>query len=268
MHKISSFGVTVALGLLLAPALGQAQAKENADDFGNDVLNAVFGSHWNVFLHAGTNSHGRFLLQRVPIGDGATGERKVRTHGGYTVGGGAGVDILQRTSLRFEYVYGNSDLAFRTDIGNGSEILDVDDLGQMATHSISVEILRYMLPSRAAFTPYGTIGLVGVWWQLNDVEDEIDARDNSEFRVGAQASFGLKVKATSHFDVRLEAASSSVRNPFTGRESYRVLSGLTMEEPTRVSKSAIRFAAIYNFSKPEKQQPLPRRTARRPPSRR
>jgi opacity protein-like surface antigen len=268
MYKMTSLGLSVALGLLIAPASGHAQRKETADDFGNDVLGAIFGSQWNVFLHAGTNSHGRFLLQRVPIGNGATGERKLRTHGGYTVGGGVGVDILQRTSLRFEYIYGDADLAFRTDIGNGSEQLDVDDLGRMETHALSAEILRYMLPSRAAFTPYGTIGLVGVWWLLNDVDDEIDAGDNNEFRIGAQASFGVKLRATSHFDLRFEAATSSVRNPWTGRDSYRVLTGTTMEEPTRVSKSSVRLAAIYNFSKPEKQQPLPRRTARRTPNRR
>lgn len=252
-----------ALILAAAPTHAHAQLKENAEDFVKDVLWALFGPNWNLSAHAGTSNHGRFMLQRVPTGGGAVSERVLRAEGGFSVGVGAGVDILLRAGARIGYTYSSTNLVFRTDNGDGSGLLDVDDAGQMKSHAISFEIMRYLLPAQAPITPYATAGIVGVWWALNDDVTMLDASEGTQFRGGGQGVVGLKVKVSDKMDARFEVASASVRNPFTGSESYRVLAGTTIDEPTRVSRSGLRFSAVYNFGKPDVKLSKPKRTARR-----
>jgi hypothetical protein len=65
----------------------------------------------------------------------------------------------------------------------------------------------------------------------------------------------LQVKVSDRWDVRAEATTASVRNPFTGRESYTALGGVTIDEPSRVSKRDFKLAFMYNFSKPKLELP-------------
>jgi hypothetical protein len=253
----------VLLSVSLLPTSLLAQRGRSADENAHDVLSSVFGPNWNLSVHAGSNNHGRFLLQRATLAGGAGGERVLRSHEGFTVGLGAGVDILLHTGVRFGYTYGSTDLVFRTDVGNGSEVLDVDDVGKLESHSVSVELLRYMLPSTASVTPYATVGFVGTWFSLNGELASVDDTEATQFRTGALAALGLKVELSERFDLRFEAGSGSTRNPFTGRDSYRVQSGTTIEEPTRVSRSSIRFVALYNLGKPDRDLRSARRAVRR-----
>jgi opacity protein-like surface antigen len=238
---------------LVLPSAAPAQTKENAEDFAKDVLAAIFGPNWNLSLEGGTSNHGRLLLQRMPLPGGGTGERVLRGDGGYHYGVGAGVDLLLRMGFRIGYSYSSTDLAFRTDEGNGSTVLDIDDVAKLKSHVVSLQLLRYMLPARAAITPYASVGVVGTWWQL--AADSTTVSGDSEFRVGSLASVGLKFKLADRIDMRLEGAWSSVTNPFTGRDSYRVTDGLVVDEPTRVSRSDYRIGLVYHFNKPELKRP-------------
>jgi outer membrane protein W len=140
------------------------------------------------------------------------------------------------------------ELAFRDDTGNGSERLDVDDLGTLKQHVGTVELLRYMLAPRRAIVPYGSAGFVGTWWMLDDNTARIDdAGGKTQFRFGAIGSLGVQLHATESIDIRVEAASMSVRNPFAGGNSFRALGGTTIDEPTRVNRTDFRLAAVYNF---------------------
>jgi opacity protein-like surface antigen len=252
MRKMRSYMIGLICCTLLLPAHVTAQEqKEDAEDFVNDVLKAILGPNWNLFAHTGVASNGRFLLQRVSVAGLATGERTLRGDGGFSVGLGAGVDILLRQGVRLDYTYSSSDLNFREDNGDGSRLLDLDGVGKLQSHMASIELIRYRLPARAAITPYGTAGLTGTWWVMDSDALMNVAGGSTQFRFGALGSIGLQVKLSDRMNVRMEAASASVHNPFTGPESYRALNGTTIDEPTRVTKSDFRIAAVYNFGKPD-----------------
>ena len=226
MHKIRSIVFCVLCASLLWPAQGGAQVKEEADDFVKDIVKTLFGPNWNVSVHGGTSSSGRFLLQQA-----GGGERAVRTDGGYSIGVGAGIDILLRMGVRFGYSYGNTDLVFRTDDGDDSRELDID-VGELDSHIVSFELMRYLLTSRASISPYASVGFVGSWWSADSGTGAV--LGDTQFRWGGLGSFGIKFKLSEHFDLRTEATSASIRNPFTGRESFRVVTGATIDEPTHV----------------------------------
>lgn len=249
MHKLRS--VTVALLVLgaAAPASAHAQLKDEAEDFMRDVVMHIFGPHWTVFANGGASTNGRFMLQAPAVG----GERQLRSESGWNVGGGAEVDVLLHIGLRLGYTFSSRDLEFRTDNGDGSENLDIDDLGKLRSHMASVEIMRYMLPLQAAINPYGGLGLQGTWWNLDRNSVLIDKGSGStQFRWGGIATFGMLFRFTKAFGMRLEASPASVGNPFTGRHSFRAFGGPTIDEPTRVNQTDYRIAFSYTFSPPAK----------------
>ena len=168
------------------------------------------------------------MLQR-PAGGG---ERALRGEDGFNLGAGVGVDLMPRLGLRLSYTYASSNLAFRTDDGDGSNALDIDDVGKLRSHAAAVEFLRYVLPTRAAITPYGSAGFVGVWWMLDDESAFVVAPTGAtQFRFGALATIGLQLRLAERLSTRFEATSSTVRNPFTGNESFQALGGVTVDEP-------------------------------------
>jgi hypothetical protein len=260
-----------------APAVLSAQdrdttretTREEVDNYARELLHAIIGPNWNIGTYAGPATNGRYLLQR-PDG-AATGDpqRALKGEGGFVFGASAGVDILVRHGLRLSYTYTSHDLAFRDDSGDDSEALDLEGLGDLNSHVAAIEILRYLLPPRAKVTPYAVGGLIGSWWKLDTGADTSavqgttllrPAGGGTEFRLGVIGGVGLKVKVTDRFDMRLEMASSSVGNPFSGGDSFRALGGTTIDEPGRVGRTDFRLAAVYSFAKPK---PLPRPAANR-----
>jgi hypothetical protein len=228
-----------------------AQENGEPEDFVRDVLGAIFGPNWNLSLHGGLTRHGTFLLQRPASATSAAEERAVRTEGGFDIGAAAGVDFLLRTGMRLSYTFASADLAFRDYSGNDSELLDRDELGTLDSHVATVEIMRYMLPPSVSITPYFTAGLVGTWWVLDDEAALIEPTGGrTQFRFGGIVSLGLQARLTDKLTARLEATSASVRNPFTGRESYRAMGGTTIDEPGRVGNNDYRFALVYALGKP------------------
>ena len=211
---------------------------------------AVRPTNWNVYVSGGPSTYGRFLLQRPSNASVTATEAALRGQGGFNVGGGLGVDVMSRVGIRLNYTFGSMELTFRDDSGNGSERLDAEGLGTLKQHVAGAELVRYMVSPRRAIAPYGSAGLVGTWWMLDDDGARIDAAGGrTQFRFGAIGSLGVQLHANDSFDVRLEAASMSVRNPFAGRESFRALGGTTIDEPTRVSRTDFRLSAVYNFGR-------------------
>ncbi len=253
--KLTSYTV-LALFLVSVPA----HAQRNRDDHSvRDFTRAFFRNSWNIGLNGGTHSSGRFLLQEAAMTGGGVGERVLRTSGGFSVGVNAGVDMLERIGVRLGYSYGRSDLVFRTDNGDDSEALDAT-VGDVKSHVASVELIRYLLNSRSSFTPYATAGVVGSWWNIDDADAVIDG--GTQFRVGGMGSVGLQFRVDRSVNLRLEAASASVRNPFTGRESFTVIPGSTLDEPARVTRSSVRLMAVYNFGRSDYRPRADRRGPR------
>lgn len=249
MRQIRWVVAAVMLVCAAAPTTSNAQARQEPDNAVNNVFRALFGPNWNVFAHGGVSTNSRFILQDA-IGGG--GQRALKTENTYNVGLGAGVDLLPRTGFRLSYTFSSSDLVFRTDNGNGSELFDFEDGGTLQSHTAGVEVLRYMLPPQAFVTPFATAGLLGTWWVLDEESALVATSGGStQFRLGALATFGVQATLGDGFSARLEVASASVRNPFTGNESFQAMGGTTIDEPGRVNKTDFRLAVAYSFGKRE-----------------
>jgi hypothetical protein len=261
MSIIQRASLALVVSVTFAPINLHAQQEKKSANDQDDIPSAFSRARWSVHLDAGSNKHGRFILQNVALGGGGTGQRQLRADQGYSLGIGGGVDFLGQTGLRFGYSYGASDLRFRTDIGDGSELLDDDDVGQMQTHTGSIEVIRYMLRSTASVTPYGGAGFVATWYVL-DPESPLVGSGDTQFRMGAVASLGVKARLSNHVDLRFDWSSASIRSPFTGNKSYRVATGTTIDEPTRVNNSSIRIIGVYNFTKSTSAYASERRSRR------
>jgi hypothetical protein len=238
--------------LVALPTRSTAQVadstKENAQDFVHDVLRGLLGPHWNVFLGGGFTTDDRFLLQRAAAT--VDGERALESATGFNISGGAGVDILMRMGLRASYAFRSNQLDFKTNDGNGSNALDIDDVGRLKSSVITVEVMRYMLPSRAAINPYGTLGLQATWWSLDSHSPLVSSNGaGTPFGMSPVFSFGVQFKATNKFSGRLEASLYGGRNPFTGNQSFRATSGPTIDEPSGVNHTDYRLSAVYHFGK-------------------
>jgi len=242
--------ITAMIALLLATPVS-AQTKDEPDDFVRDVLKAFLTPNYNVFINTGMNTNGRFLLQG-PIGP-TGGERSLQGNNGFGAGIGVGMDYLLRAGVRLTYTYNTSDLVFRTNNGDGSTNLNADDLSRVHSNILAAELMRYMLPARTStVTPYATVGLLGTWWVLDQQTDVIQPSGGStQFRWGALVSFGVQFKLNDKFGARLEAASQSIHNPFTGEHSFTVANGPTIDEPTRVNQTDYRIVGVYHFGKKE-----------------
>lgn len=250
MSKSRSLVVALICSLVALPTISNAQApdsiKVEAESI-SDVVKALLGPNWNAFLHGGFTRGDRFSLQHAA--STLDGQRALRSSTGFNVGVGGGVDLLLRMGLRASYTFASNDLNFRTDDGNGTDALDIDDVGTLKSHTLELEVMRYMLPSRASFTPYGTLGFHTTWWQLDEESPLVTSNGASPFSYGPLFSFGVQFKATEKFSGRLEASLSSGHNPFTGNKSFRALSGPTIDEPTSIGRSNYRLAGVYHFGR-------------------
>lgn len=235
--------------LTVAPTGAEAQARDD-DDAGFD-FRSLLGGTKDLFIHGGFTTSGRLMLQGA-VG----GERALKSEDGFNLGGGVAVNVLPRVGIRLSYTYTSSNLAFRTDNGDGSNALDISDVGTLQSHVAAIEFVRFMLPARAAITPYGSAGFVGTWWVLDEESAFVAAPTGStEFRFGALATIGIQFRLAERVSTRFEAVSSSVRNPFTGNEAFQALGGATIDEPTRVNRTDFRIVGVYHFGRRESRRP-------------
>jgi hypothetical protein len=254
MSKSRWLVVALICSLVAMPTISTAQVpdstKDQAQDFVHDVLRALLGPNWNLFAQGGVTTDERFLLQQAV--NPSDGERALQSATGWGIGAGAGVDILLRMGFRASYNFRSSTLNFRTNNGDGSKALNIDDVGTLKTQTIALEVMRYMLPSRAAITPYGTLGIQGTWWLLDEKSPLVTGNGASTpFSVSPLFSFGVQFKASAKWSARLEATLSSGHNPFTGNKSFRSFAGPVIDEPTSVSRTDFRLAGVYHFGKPK-----------------
>jgi hypothetical protein len=206
-------------------------------------MGSLFGGYWNVYLNGGYTTNGDFLMQRT-----AGGERVLTSENSWNVGGGVGVDLLTKTGLRLGYTYSSGDLSFLTDMGDGSEAFDVRKFTTLTTHVVDVEILNYMTPARSSIAPYAAIGLSGAWFSADDNSALVlKSGGSTQFRWGAQASFGEQFHLGDGLYTQLEASSHSLGNPFSGQNSFTATGGTTIDEPSRVNKTDYRLAFVYRF---------------------
>ena len=243
--------VALFCSLVALPTTSRAQAsdtlKAEATDLVHDVIRALIGPHWNVFAQGGFSTSDRFVLQHAV--NTLDGQRALEPAVGYNVGIGTGVDILLRMGFRANYTFTSNKLNFRTNDGNGSSALDIDNVGTVKSNTLALEVMRYMLPSRAAITPYGTLGIQARWWSLSENSPLVSSSGTTPFSFGPLFSFGVQVKATEKWSGRLEASLSSGGNPFTGKNSFRALSGPTIDEGSSVSRTEYRLAGVYHFGR-------------------
>jgi len=249
MSKSRWLVLTLICSLVATPTIAKAQASDSTkdpQDFVHDVLRALLGPNWNVFAQGGVTTSDRFRLQQVA--NPVAGQQAVESATGYSVGGGGGVDILLRTGFRLSYTFASSKLNFRTDNGDGSSALNVNDVGTLKSSTMALELIHYMLPWRASINPYGTIGLQGTWWSLDEKSPLITGVGAaSPFSFSPLFSFGVQYRPSHKFSARLEAVLSSSHNPFTGNRSFRSLSGTPIDEPSSVARTDFRLAAVYHF---------------------
>jgi len=254
MSKSRWLLVAVICSLVAKPTISKAQVsdstKDKAQDFMHDVLRALLGPNWNLFAQGGVATGDRFLLQQAV--NASEGQRSLQTATGWSVGGGAGVDILLRTGVRLSYSYASSTLNFRTNNGDGSKALNIDDVGTLKAQTLALELIHYMLPTRAAINPYGTIGLHGTWWLLGEKSPLLTGLGAATpFSLSPLFSFGVQFKASHRWSGRLEATLAGGHNPFTGNRSFRSFAGPVIEEPSNVNRTDFRVAAVYHFGKPK-----------------
>lgn len=247
---------SLLLGLSPAAAYAQRDLAREAEEAVEWFLG--FPS-WTVEAYAGLANHGRFLLQAVAVEDFLfpgvgeevvlLGQRALTAKNSFSFGGAAGFTVLPRTTIRLGFNRAASDLEYQDDTGNGSSLFDADDIGDLSSNTLSLEVLRYFLPERIRFSPYAGLGLALTWWHL-DEDRAFFAGDDSHTRWGGVGTFGLQYRFSSAWALRAEAATFSVGNPFTGEESFVPTSGFTIDEPTRVRQTNFRLVVAYTFGRP------------------
>ena len=240
--------------IVATPTISRAQVRDSTKDdakaFVHGVMRALLGPNWNLFAQGGVTTSDRLLLAQAP--NPSDGLRSLQTATGYDFGGGVGVDILLRTGVRLSYDYGSSNLNFRTNNGDGSKALNIDDVGRLKSQTLALELIHYMLPTRASINAYGTLGVHGTWWLLDEKSPTITGVGAATpFSFSPLFSFGVLVKPSHHWSARLEATLAGGRNPFTGNRSFRSLAGPVIDEPTSLNRTDFRLAAVYHFGKPK-----------------
>ena len=144
---------------------------------------------------------------------------------------------------------------YRTDNGTGSDALNINDVGRLKSNTVSLEVMRYMLPSRAAITPYATLGIQGTWWSLSENSPLVASNGATPFSISPLFAFGMQFKAADHWSARLEANMMGGHNPFTGNKSFVSLAGPAIDEPTDVQHTDFRLAGVYHFGRSKTANP-------------
>jgi len=258
-YRLLAFG----FGLAVATPAG-AQSARN-DTLVTSMLDMLMdGSRWHVSAQVGTSSFGNFLLQQTQAGAVA-----IRGNRGVTFGGGGGFDLDDNSTIRLGYMYTPTSLQFRDWRGIGSDLLNVRDLGDLHTNTVSLEAQHYFVGSRSLVSPYAGAGVAAVWSHLspNIVANSVfnptvptvfltTPGGAQKFGWAATANIGAQVRVTDELYGRLECATMGTPNPFNGNRSYQSPFGVTYDQPSRTSKSEWRVAAAYYFGKPmQHQQP-------------
>lgn len=258
---------TVVAALVFFVLMAYADAA-HAQRRGRPGLAGASAPHIIVELQGGWLETGRFLEQLVVVDLGLhdplfVGERELTTNDAFVIGGSVGYWPWAQTGVHLGLNWARRELEFRDNTGTGSRILDEDDLADLSSWVLSLELVRLLVDRPWRVVPYATAGVSGVWWRLSDQDarDEIRRNDSgTRFRVGAVGGVGARYRASDRVGLRLEFAAFALGNPFDGRDSFTTTSGrilklpnvydstvLPIDEPDVVSLFRITLGVTYLF---------------------
>lgn len=162
-RTLAVLGMIVILVVVAAPT-GWAQRR------GSDEDAEWFAGfpRWTLELYGGLANQGRFLLEALDGPNGIVQQRELRAENSFSFGGSVGATILPRTSARLAFTRTSTDLEYRDDTGDGSNLLDQDDVAGLSSNVLSLEVIRQVLPERIRLTPYGGLGIALTWWNLDE----------------------------------------------------------------------------------------------------
>jgi opacity protein-like surface antigen len=255
-YRLLAFG----FGLAVATPAGAQSA--NNDTLVTSLIGMITdASRWHLSLNGGAGSFGNFLLQQTPLG--AVAIRGSRT---FAFGGGGGFDIDANSQVRLNYTYTGTNLQYRDWRGIGSNLLNVSNLGKLSSNVVSLEADHYFVGSRSLVSPYAGFGVAGIWSHLspdittNTLNQTVfltTPGGSQQFGFGATANLGAQVRITDEFFARAEWNTQNTPNPFNGNRAFQSPTGVTYDQPSRVSKNEWRLAAAYYFGKqaPSQQRP-------------
>lgn len=216
--------------------------------------------------YVGVSDHGRFLLQALDFDlvdfglEGITPQRKLTAERAFSWGLAVGARVLPRTHARLAFNWTRPDLEFEDDTGLDLDLFDNDDIGELTSTTLALELIRYILPEWRRFNVYAGAGILVTWWNLDDrefsliVDDTIIrggivAMDDDQTRFGGSAVLGLQYRASRRLALRLEAATYAPGNPFSGNDSYVPVTGFTIDEPSHVRQTNVRLAIAYTVGR-------------------
>lgn len=227
--------LTAATFLLVLPSRGAAQCE--------CVEHIPF---WTVEASGGVALFSSFLDQSVLTG----GERRLTGNESPSFELGVGYQADRSTAIRLVFGWTPGELEFRDDTGTGSEALDRDDLGDLNAIRAHVSALKFFGAESNTVAPYAAAGLGGTLFILDEVSGSpvlTSGGDDSQLRVGALAGLGLQIRLSDSFAIRLEGNTFTLGNPFDGRDSFRVDTGQTLDEPSIVRITELGLRLRYAF---------------------
>jgi len=210
--------------------------------------------------YVGISDHGRFLLQALDFDlNDIVPQRKLTAGKAFSWGVAVGARVLPRTHARLAFNWTRPDLEFEDDTGLDLDVFDNDDIGELTSTTLALELIRYLLPEWRRFNAYAGAGVLITWWSLDEtglgiiVDDTIIgpivAVDGGQTRFGGSAVLGLQYRASRRLALRLEAATFAPGNPFSGDDSYVPVTGFTIDEPSHVRQTNLRFAVAYTVGR-------------------
>ncbi len=207
---------------------------------------------FTIEVYTGFSTFSRFIEQDV-LPDGNTlppiGERSLNADVAFVLGGSLGAWIWDGTAARIGYTWATTDFEYRDSSGRDRELLDLDDLNDLNTHIISLEVIQLILDPRRRIAPYLLAGINGEFWVLGDREraDAILTTNGSQFRWGGSGGIGLQIRASRPLAFRLEASRFILGSPFRGRTAFRPAFGLTFDKPDNVTMPRYTLGLVYTF---------------------
>src|SRR5690606_36216533 len=126
--------------------------------------------------YVGVSVHGRFLLQALDFDlvdfglEGITPQRKLTAERAFSWGLAVGARDLPRTHARLAFNWTRPDLEFEDDTGLDLDLFDNDDIGELTSTTLALELIRYILPEWRRFNVYAGAGILVTWWNLDDRE--------------------------------------------------------------------------------------------------
>lgn len=247
--KRSWWGLAVALAALaVAPDAAHGQRDEEPYRY-----RWYFGLRDVTFQgYAGIADHGRFLLQALDFDLlDVVPQRKLTGSTSFAWGLAVEARVVPRTRARLMFNWTRPDLEFEDDTGLDLDLFDIDDIGELTSTTLGIELLRFMLPEWRRFNAYAGAGFIITWWSLDDTGSDplLLAVDEGQTRFGGSAILGLQYRTSRRFAFRLEAATLAAGNPFSGEDSFVPTSGFTIDEPSNVRQTNLRLILAYTVGR-------------------